>query len=202
MTKLKIREIFTSLQGEGPFSGQPALFIRLAGCNMEPPCSFCDTDYDSKIMEWGQEELAEYVSAFIANKYPNIFLIVITGGEPFMQDFAELIMWLRTAHPTIKIQIETNGTIDPKPDFPLFPLHVVVSPKAGASVKIRKIDAVKILVRNGDCVTPGNIIPTYLQPLDEKDPVQNKKNMDYAVQLCLKYGYRLSLQIHKILKIQ
>ena len=201
MSKLMVHSIFTSLQGEGPFSGQPAIFIRLAGCNMTPPCSFCDTDYDSVSMEWDQEELAEYVCSFIAKKYPNINLVVITGGEPFLQDFGELVVWLG-CHQELQIQIETNGTIDPVWDFPFHEVTVVVSPKQGASVKIRKMNALKILVRNGDEVESGYIIDTYLQPLDTKDPVQNKKNMDWAVKLCMETGYKLSLQLHKILSIQ
>ena len=42
---MKINEIFYSIQGEGPSIGQPAIFIRLAGCNQN--CTFCDTKYHS-----------------------------------------------------------------------------------------------------------------------------------------------------------
>ena len=42
---LDIQEIFPTLQGEGPFVGQGAIFIRLGGCNLK--CNFCDTEFDS-----------------------------------------------------------------------------------------------------------------------------------------------------------
>lgn len=200
MSKLIVHSIFASLQGEGPFSGEPAVFIRLGGCNMVPPCSFCDTDYDSVSTEWDQMALADHVFGIIETKYPNINLVVITGGEPFLQNFDELVSWL-SCRKGLKIQIETNGTIDPPFGFPLSLATIVVSPKQGASVKIRRMDALKILVQEGDEVEPGNIVDTYLQPLDIKDPVQNKKNMDWCVKLCMETGYKLSLQLHKILSI-
>lgn len=196
--KLLIREVFVSIQGEGPFSGEPAIFIRLAGCNLQ--CPFCDTDHESQVTEWDQMALADHVFGIIENKYPNINLVVITGGEPFLQDFGELVVWLGCRH-GIQIQIETNGTIDPVWDFPFHEVTIVVSPKQGASVKIRRMDALKILVQEGDEVEPGNVVDTYLQPLDTKDPVQNKKNMDWAVKLCMETAYKLSLQLHKILSI-
>ena len=43
--ELWVQEVFYTLQGEGPFSGQPALFIRLAGCNLR--CFWCDTEFES-----------------------------------------------------------------------------------------------------------------------------------------------------------
>jgi organic radical activating enzyme len=45
-------------------------------------------------------------------------------------------------------------------------------------------------------------IPTYLQPMDEYDKEKNKDNLKYAVELCQKHGYLLSLQAHKLLGIR
>lgn len=79
MKKLNITEIFYSLQGEGPFMGVPAVFVRLANC-VPPYCSFCDTPhslkdgYDIEVIK-----LAEEICNFQCK------LIVITGGEPFLQ---------------------------------------------------------------------------------------------------------------------
>ena len=58
--KVKIKEVFTSIQGEGPFIGYKQLFIRFCGCNLS--CNYCDTDYrtvDSK--EYYLNELIEIV---------------------------------------------------------------------------------------------------------------------------------------------
>ena len=70
---MRINEIFYSLQGEGNFTGIPAVFIRFSGCNMR--CSFCDTKHES-FKEMTEEEIISTV-----NKYPSSH-VVITGGEP------------------------------------------------------------------------------------------------------------------------
>lgn len=126
--KLQVREIFPSIQGEGPFSGEPAIFIRLAGCNLR--CPFCDTDHKSISLYFSQPELANYVLGLIENKYQNINLVVITGGEPFLQNFVELVTCL-LYRVDLKIQIETNGSIDGPWDFPWNDVTVVVSPNYG-----------------------------------------------------------------------
>lgn len=76
---LEITEIFYSLQGEGPFSGQPAVFVRLSGC-IEPLCPWCDTMYacgtgTSMSIDAVQKKIAGFDTK----------LVVITGGEPFLQ---------------------------------------------------------------------------------------------------------------------
>ena len=83
-----VNEIFTSFQGEGPFIGIPATFLRLSGCNLN--CSFCDTDYkESKDLS------VELVKESVLNhlKSNNIHTLIITGGEPFLQwyELVELI---------------------------------------------------------------------------------------------------------------
>jgi 7-carboxy-7-deazaguanine synthase len=42
---LRVNEVFYSIQGEGLRTGQASVFVRLSGCNMDPPCPFCDTDH-------------------------------------------------------------------------------------------------------------------------------------------------------------
>ena len=97
---LRVNEIFYSLQGEGYFTGTPAIFIRLSGCNLS--CPFCDTDHGEGIlMEWN--EMVDDIK-----KYPARH-VVITGGEPTLQlteGFVELL------HDSgYFVQIETNGTL-------------------------------------------------------------------------------------------
>ena len=78
---MRINEIFYSLQGEGHFTGTPAIFIRFSGCNLK--CSFCDTDH-SHYTEMTEEEIVGE-----ACKYPARH-VVITGGEPLLQITASL----------------------------------------------------------------------------------------------------------------
>ena len=98
-------EIFYSLQGEGVSAGMPAVFLRLAGCNLH--CTWCDSK-----RSWGQgielsaEEVAARLLAFPCCHY------VITGGEPLLQS-AELEKLLPLLPKQAYIEVETNGTIKP-----------------------------------------------------------------------------------------
>lgn len=104
---LEIQEIFLSIQGEGPFSGTPAVFIRLAGCNLQ--CPHCDTDYTS----W-RRSISIFEVLKEIGKLSEKGLIVITGGEPFRQTkIRDLINLLALKLPNHYIQIESNGTLEP-----------------------------------------------------------------------------------------
>ena len=100
-------EIFYSLQGEGPGAGVPAVFLRLAGCNLH--CTWCDSKHS-----WGggvqstASEVAQRLLAYPCRHY------VITGGEPLLQA-EELEELLALLPQEAYIEIETNGTICPTP---------------------------------------------------------------------------------------
>ena len=96
---MKVNEIFYSLQGEGFFTGTPAVFLRFSGCNLK--CSFCDTDHRSG-KEMTDREILAAITAFPSRH------IVITGGEPSLQLTADFIALLHATG--YFIQIETNGT--------------------------------------------------------------------------------------------
>lgn len=107
---LYITEFFASLQGEGPLMGQPATFVRLSGC-IKPYCHFCDTTFSfAKGEAWSPRDLAKRVLSF------NQPLIVITGGEPFLQwrsgleEFETLLL-----DAGVKIQYETSGRVEIPP---------------------------------------------------------------------------------------
>lgn len=197
---LKVREIFASIQGEGPFSGTPAIFIRLHGCNLS--CVFCDTDFQSDMQEMSQACLVDYLTRSFPSSTK---LIVITGGEPFLQDFARLAVRLYGLGYTV--QVETNGTIF-REGFPYSRVHIICSPKPTGQVAVQLVpyvEAWKFLVKDGmtDPPTTGiNPKNVYLQPLDEGDPMLNNKNVKATVDLCLKFGYHLSLQLHKLLGLR
>ena len=96
---MKVNEIFYSLQGEGHYTGTPAVFVRFAGCNLR--CWFCDTDFE-KGVEMNEDEIVEAVL-----QYPTRY-VVITGGEPTLQITASLCDKLH-AH-GLYLMMETNGT--------------------------------------------------------------------------------------------
>ncbi len=100
---LKVHSIFKTIQGEGPFSGTPCVFIRLAGCNLQ--CPNCDTEYTSDDLFYTYQIVAAI------GVHAEKGLVVITGGEPFRQNIIPLIDTL-LAH-GYYVQVETNGTISP-----------------------------------------------------------------------------------------
>lgn len=203
---LEIREIFLSIQGEGPFAGTPAVFIRLAGCNLS--CSYCDTDHESEAKRMLAVDIVDSVLAFTQTN--KVELVVITGGEPFLQAISELVSLL--FQKSFKIQVETNGTTH-QPGFPWPKVSVVCSPKEETTVHpimVTKVYAWKYLIseqtptRDGvplNCTPPPFGARVYLQPIDVHDSGQNARNWQITTDLCIKHGFRLSLQTHKFLGI-
>ena len=98
----KIKEIFTSIQGEGPFIGYKQLFIRFCYCNLN--CKYCDTDFSSdNAKEVSPEEILSVI-----NKATDCHSVSLTGGEPllykdFIKEFAPAC--------NIPLYLETNGTL-------------------------------------------------------------------------------------------
>lgn len=114
-------EVFYSLQGEGPGAGCPAVFLRLAGCNLH--CTWCDTKYSwLRGIEMAPESVAERLMAYPCRRY------VITGGEPLLQA-PELEKLLNLLPPDAYVEIETNGTLPPPPALAARVNQWNVSPK-------------------------------------------------------------------------
>ena len=119
MIEIKVSEIFTSFQGEGPYIGTPATFLRLYGCNLN--CQWCDTDISTYEM-LSVDDVAEILMTQM--EFNNINLLVITGGEPTLQ-MEEIKRLIKELPEDIKIQLETNGSI-----FEYLPeVEYVISPK-------------------------------------------------------------------------
>lgn len=208
--RLDIKHLFATIQGEGPYAGRPAVFVRLGGCNLA--CDFCDTDFEND-MPQALGDLLREVERLAANEQGARVrrLVVITGGEPLRQPIAPLCEALLARG--FDVQIETNGTLfRPLPAA----VQIVCSPKNSGKGyaplrpdMLARADALKFIVsatRAGYGEVPevgqsGRDIPIYVQPMDEGDEALNRRNRDYALALAQRFGYRLSLQIHKILNI-
>ena len=105
-TEVKIKEIFESIQGEGPLVGIKQLFIRFCRCNLN--CDYCDTNFEPKdAVSYTAENLAKKIK----NEYDlsKIHSISLTGGEPLLhaQFIDEFVHFLSD----IKIYLETNATL-------------------------------------------------------------------------------------------
>lgn len=119
MIKIKVSEIFTSFQGEGPYVGTPATFLRLYGCNLN--CPWCDTDISTYEL-LSVDDVAEIILTQM--EFNNIKTLIITGGEPTLQ-MDEIKRLIKELPEDIKIQMETNGSL-----FEYIPeIEYVISPK-------------------------------------------------------------------------
>jgi 7-carboxy-7-deazaguanine synthase len=211
---LDVHSIFLTIQGEGPFAGRRAIFVRLAGCNLI--CPMCDTDYTSTREKVTPGELVDRLKKI---RRPG-HLIVITGGEPFRQNLRPAIeLMLRVGY---DVQIETNGTL--YQPLPYDWITIVCSPKTGNIHKhlLPHLSALKYVVaagKEGDDGLPlealGNAAtpflarpsadfagPIYIQPEDSKEPAANSANLTAAINCALDNDYTLGIQLHKHLNME
>lgn len=224
---LQVREVFYTIQGEGPNAGRPAVFVRLTGCNLR--CWYCDTQWDD---EKDKTETPFALAEKVMRASPaHCSLVVITGGEPLRQNLEPFLIALyRIAlvfgRGVSHVQIETAGTL--WQDCLLrSEVEIVVSPK---TPKIHPLisehaEAFKYVIMS-ECVSPddglplydtqigvvkpsqklarpeeGSLVPIYLSPCDEGAHNRNRENVEFVAQLAMKYGYRAGLQLHKIFNI-
>ena len=105
--EFKVAEKFVSINGEGTKAGQPAVFIRLAGCDLR--CSYCDTMWanssDAPHVKMTETEIADYV------KSTGITNVTLTGGEPLMAENVSVLL-VALAKTGAEVEIETNGSAD------------------------------------------------------------------------------------------
>lgn len=208
---LDVHSIFDTIQGEGPYAGMPATFVRLAGCNLQ--CPLCDTEYTEGRQVMTLSEIAGKVSGRNG-------LIVITGGEPFRQSIQGLVGLFKGQRRSV--QIETNGMFDCGAIIPQL-ATIVLSPKTAKINKntARLAHCYKYVVQAGDVaddglpihalghpVPDGQMIArppvgwrgmTYVQPADEKDDMLNAANMATAVASVMQRPLErnLCIQMHK-----
>ncbi len=207
-SELEVQNIFATIQGEGPNVGEGAVFIRLGGCNLA--CEFCDTEFETFKTFKTDDAIAEIKKLSLNSLGQRVRqLVVITGGEPFRQPIEYLCQQLIAQK--FKVQIETNGTIyRPVSDE----VEIVCSPKntgnGYAAIRpdlLPRVTAFKFIISAGD--TKYNDVaevgqsqfntPVYVQPMDEYDANKNRKNIELVKELAQQKGYKLSLQMHKIL---
>ena len=152
---LHVTSIFYTLQGEGPYSGRPAMFIRLAYCNLT--CSFCDTFFDKgdwftydELLEKSQSILSEFNCTHHTTMELKDLVLVMTGGEPLLQE--NITGFLERANKVFKhTQIESNGTQStPIPDE----TTLVISPKCleKDGVPVRYLKPRPDMLARADCL--------------------------------------------------
>ncbi|MDR0938464.1 MAG: 7-carboxy-7-deazaguanine synthase QueE [Mediterranea sp.] len=179
----KINEIFYSLQGEGYYTGTPAVFVRFSGCNLE--CDFCDTLHEEGTM-MTDDEILDRVGQYPART------VVLTGGEPSLQIDDELIRRLHAAGKYVTI--ETNGTHP----VPTAIDWVTCSPKAGTKLRVGRMDEVKVVYRGQDVDAYASLPAKhfFLQPCSGGNIAETVERVMGDPR------WRLSLQTHKLIDIR
>ena len=209
-------EIFLSVQGEGNTVGIPTAFLRLAMCNLS--CSWCDTKYtwdwenhdqDTNTMEMSGDQVTDAISVF------NCHRLVITGGEPLLQqkELAPLTTSLRQLG--YAIEVETNGTLPPSGEMKEAISQWNVSPKLAnssnphdgrlASLAIESFQQMDcayfkfVLVAQQDVAEVESLVNEYAIRRDRvilmpegttASEVSNRS--DWVAQLCVEHGFRYS----------
>jgi len=223
MTQYKINELFETIQGEGSFTGQPSIFIRLQGCPVG--CSWCDTKHTwdielsdevtkevmlAKSQETSQwSNLAvEQILTLINERGYRAKHVVITGGEPCMVDLTPLCDAFDALG--YSSQVETSGTFEIKVSNQCW---VTVSPKVNMrggypilSSAMTRADEIKHPIATRQHVddlkallAEHNVVntPIYLQPISQKN-----RATELAIETCIANNWRLSVQVHKYLGIE
>lgn len=175
MSRYTVKAVFVTVQGEGVFTGTPAVFVRLVGCNMwsgydadrardaartgaECP-AWCDTDFTKEgATAYTADELVAAVCRAVQDT-PGVEHVVFTGGEPLLQLRADVVQGLTSRG--LRVAIETNGTVAMRDDlYALWlaeratprgvreesSLFVTCSPKlAPASMRLQGADEIKVV---------------------------------------------------------
>ena len=206
-----VKEIYHTLQGEGAHTGRPAVFLRFSGCNLwtgreqdrhKATCQFCDTDFvgsdgpgggifnDAESLGAAVEQVWSIGTAADHNRY-----VVCTGGEPLLQLDVPAVDALHGRG--FEVGVETNGTQEAPDGLD----WICMSPKAGAPLRLRRGDELKLVFPQPDAMPEQfedlDFDHFFLQP---KDGPELTENTAAAAKYCLRFPrWRLSLQTHKFI---
>lgn len=212
----RVIERFISIDGEGPTSGELAVFIRFEGCNLR--CTWCDTEYswngECSYEEQTAEEIYEYIKASGARN------VTITGGEPLLQKDIYSLLDLLKADENLCIHIETNGAVairKYKEHYRDSNIHFIVDYKLPASGmlhtmkednlhQVSKNDVYKFVISSEEDlqmaydITQQNKLSSkclvYFSPVVES--IEPKRIVEFMIEKQLK-DIRLQIQVHKVI---
>lgn len=203
--RLRITEVFHSLQGEAPASGWPTVFIRLTGCPLR--CQYCDTAYAFSGGEWRSiGELVDQTAAFGARH------VCVTGGEPLAQPRC-LDLLTALCDRRLEVSLETSGAIDISEVDPRV-CRVVDIKTPGSGEADRNLESIAGLLRGNDALKfvichrddydwsrrwldehPDLPCEVYFSPSFEELPAHELADWILEDRL----NVRLQLQLHKLL---
>lgn len=195
--KLRISEIFYSLQGEGARIGTPTVFIRTSGCKAKNACYAlgikCDTEFES-----GKENTIEEILSWIQLNAPQCKEITWTGGEPTDQLTDEIVQFFKEKGYYQAIETSGLNKVPAGIDF------ICVSPKVAEHV-IKKnfpegVDELRYVRHKGQTIPEPSIKAKHYWISPHSDGFTiNSDNLQHCIDLCIENGqWKLSLQNHKI----
>ena len=178
----KIREIFTSIQGEGPYMGEKHAFVRFCRCNLN--CEFCDTDFDIK----KADEYDIYKLFNVLDKN-DAKVISFTGGEPLMEvDFLYDFLKSFKVGLNKKIYLETNGTLFEQLEkiidfFDVISMDIKLQSATGQPNRFSVNEKfLQVAIKK----------EVFIKVVFDKNIIQEE--IDYCTQIAKKYGVLLVLQ--------
>lgn len=171
--RLRINEIFFSIQGESTWAGYPCVFVRLTGCNLR--CRWCDTDYAFyEGRHFGVQQIVEQVRGYGCK------LVEVTGGEPLLQ---------KGVHSLFRMLLDSNFT-------------VLVETSGERDLSIVDPGVIKIMdlkcPGSGECDRNRMANLQYLSTRDEvKFVIRDRADFDWASAIISEY--RLFRQVNAVL---
>ena len=230
-------EIFYSIQGEGKTMGRPSVFVRCSLCNLH--CIWCDTDYTwnwkgtrflhlrDKEPDYSKYDKADFIIELSPPEVRELVLsfhcknVILTGGEPLLQqiELIDLMQLLQNADSGFRFEVETNGTLLPKPEFDKLVHQYNVCPKlqnAGMGQKKRERPAVfdffsknekavfKFVVATKEdveeiltLVSKHGLCPEKIYLMPEGISSENlRQKQIWLVEICKKYNFNFTDRLH------
>lgn len=207
MAKLRVNEVFYSVQGEGVRAGTANVFVRFSGCNLacakeegpKSPGGFdCDTEFVSG-RTLSDEELLSEMRAVLPAKAPDPGWCILTGGEPGLQVTELLVARLQEAG--WLVAIETNGTVE----VPRSIDWVTLSPKV-AEHALKQLTAHELKYVRGygqGLPKPRAVADNYLISPAFEGPHVDMRALGWCVHLVKENPqWRLSVQQHKTWQVR
>jgi len=206
LQRLRITEIFTSIQGESTTVGIPTVFIRLTGCPLR--CQYCDTTYAFTGGNWMDlTDIESKVASF------NLKHVTVTGGEPLAQKTC-LSLLSNLCDQNYSVSLETSGALDVSQVDPRVVKVMDIKTPASGEVKknrwenvnyLREQDQVKLVICNqSDYIWAKDILHEY--QLTNRcevlfspsfDELEAKQLAEWILKDQL--DVRFQLQLHKVL---
>lgn len=226
--RLNVNSMWYTIQGEGPDAGRPAVFIRLQGCNLRcyfcdtefdsgqersldyvlnsiqgllrqhTPMSPC-----SLVVVTGGEPLLQNIIPLVTTLNAiGIEVAVETAGSVYLEGLESRFAADRSKYGNILVCSPKTPTISPNLKPLLGALKYIiregeVDPEDGLPCVSTQVQGKEARIYR-PCSNLAADIPIYLQPMDELDTDRKRDNATLAAKLCMRYGHRLSVQIHKM----